>query len=407
MSETAANTAPDSTRWLAVWAMVAVGALSSIQVGKVGPALPLIRPDLDLGLVAGGWTASIINLTGAVIGIPAGIVADRLGHRRVIVAGILCLLLGTLGGAFAPSGTVLLASRFFEGVGYGAIVVAGTPMVVEAASERSRRFALGVWSAYFPMGMIAMLLSASYVLEHHGWRPFWGMNVVLCAAVLVLFLRATRSATGAAPAGATLARWRDVGIALTGAGPWLLAVILLVKSFASFSIMVWMPTLWIDQMQRSVFGAAMLTAVFIAIFIPANILGGALIRVRGIRAWHLIVVAGLGIALFPQGIFAEDVPLAVRLPLLMIYAATAGLIPGVIFASIPTHSPTPAQIGAVTGLIVQCASTGNLIGPPILAEIVVAFGGWSEVKTLYVGLGGFIILGALALRALERRGGPT
>ncbi|MBM3508820.1 MAG: MFS transporter [Alphaproteobacteria bacterium] len=402
MTASAANAAPDSTRWLAVWAMVAVGALSAIQVGKVGPALPLIRPDLDLGLVPGGWIASIINLTGAVIGIPAGIVADRLGHRQVIVAGILCLLLGSLGGALAPSGTVLLASRFFEGVGYGAIVVAGTPMVVEATSERSRRFALGVWSAYFPMGMIAMLLSASYVLEHHGWRPFWGMNVVLCGAVLVLFLRATHS-NGA---GATLARWRDVGIALTGAGPWLLAAILLVKSFASFSIMTWMPTLWIDQMQRSVFGAAMLTAVFIAIFIPANILGGTLIRVRGIRAWHLIVVAGLGIALFPQGIFADDLPLAVRLPLLMVYAATAGLIPGVIFASIPAHSPTSAQIGAVTGLIVQCASTGNLIGPPILAAIVVAFGGWSEVKILYVGLGGLIMVGALALRAVERRA-PT
>ncbi len=406
MTAGAANAAPDSTRWLAVWAMVAVGALSSIQVGKVGPALPLIRPDLDLGLVAGGWTASIINLTGAVIGIPAGIVADRLGHRRVIVAGILCLLFGTLGGALAPSGAVLLASRFFEGIGYGAIVVAGTPMVVEATSERSRRFALGVWSAYFPMGMIVMLLSASYILERHGWRPFWGMNVVLCGAVLVLFLRATRS-DGAAATGATLARWRDVRIALTGAGPWLLATILLVKSFASFSIMTWMPTLWIDQMQRSVFGAAMLTAVFIAIFIPANILGGTLIRVRGIRAWHLIAVAGLGIALFPQGIFADGLPLAVRLPLLMVYAATAGLIPGVIFASIPAHSPTPAQIGAVTGLIVQCASTGNLIGPPILAEIVVAFGGWSEVKTLYVGLGGLIIVGALALRAVERRGAPT
>jgi MFS family permease len=252
--------------------------------------------------------------------------------------------------------------------------------------------------------MIVMLLSASYVLEHHGWRPFWGVNVVLCGVVLVLFLGATRSDIGgAAAAGARLARWRDVGIALTGTGPWLLAIILLIKSFASFSIMTWMPTLWIDQMQRSVFGAAMLTAVFIAIFIPTNILGGALIRVRGIRAWHLIAVAGLGIALFPQGIFG-DLPLAVRLPLLMAYAATAGLVPGVIFASIPQHSPTPAQIGAVTGLIVQCASTGNLIGPPILAEIVVAFGGWSEVKSLYVGLGGFIILGALALRAVERRG---
>lgn len=397
MSETEQSPgATVATQWLIVWAAIAAGAITTIQITKVSPAMPLIRLDLELGLVAAGWIASVVNLSGAVIGIPSGFVADRFGHRRVMIAGLIFLIIGTFGGSVASSGVLLLVSRFCEGVGYGAIVVAGTPFVVAATNARDRRFALGLWSAYFPIGNITMLLWASHALDALGWRWFWTANAVLCAAFLLLFVALTKSVPTVRRAPSPI-RWQPLG-----SGPWLLALILLVKSFASFSLMTWLPTFAIDQLGRSVTGAALLTAGFVFFFIPANIAGGALVRVRGIRAWHLVAIAGVGIGLLPQGLFLDDLPLAVRFALLVAYACTAGLIPGVIFGAIPVHAPSVAHIGVATGLIVQCASLGNLIGPPILAKIVVSFGGWADVGPLYLFLGALLVLGALALRRAEQ-----
>ncbi|MFX8723738.1 hypothetical protein ABTM71_19935, partial [Acinetobacter baumannii] len=65
-----------------------------------------------------------------------------------------------------------------------------------------------------------------------------------------------------------------------------------------------------------------------------------------------------------------------RLVLACLFSAIGGIIPGAIFAAVPRHSPGPALMGAVNGLVVQGSNLGVLLGPPVLALMVKLTGGW-------------------------------
>ena len=126
-----------ATRWFVVGVMIASGVAASLHVGKVPPAIPELRDELGLGLVAAGWVASIFNLIGATLGIASGLAADRLGARRVVAAGLVFLVAGSAAGAAVDSGAALLATRVLSGLGLVTVAVAAPGIIVAATPARA------------------------------------------------------------------------------------------------------------------------------------------------------------------------------------------------------------------------------------------------------------------------------
>ena len=162
-----------------------------MQVGKVPPAIPKIRESLGIGMVSAGWVASIFNLVGACIGIAGGVFADRLGARRIIIIGFAFLILGGLAGGLSRSGVELVLSRTLAGVGIIGVVVA-CPRIILFASQRSHHaLALGIWSAYMPVGMAIGMLITAWGVEWLGWRGIWMVNTMLLICFLSIFVYIT------------------------------------------------------------------------------------------------------------------------------------------------------------------------------------------------------------------------
>ena len=120
------------TRWDVVILAILAGVVAAAQVGKVPPALPILREELGIGLITAGWVASLVNICGATLGAASGLLIDRAGPRRLMLISLLILGAGGWVGAVAESGATLLISRFLEGLGLvGAAVTA--PAIVRAA----------------------------------------------------------------------------------------------------------------------------------------------------------------------------------------------------------------------------------------------------------------------------------
>ena len=164
---------PSRTRWGLVLVATGAGVIAAAHVGKVPAALPAIRAEFGLDLVSAGWVVSIFNATGMAGGMLAGVFADRIGHRRLALTGLAALLLGSLAGATAESGTVLLLTRFLEGLGFVTTAVSAPSIIANAAKHRDRRLALGLWGAYMPAGVAAMMLMSPALLAPFGWRGLW------------------------------------------------------------------------------------------------------------------------------------------------------------------------------------------------------------------------------------------
>jgi len=390
-----------ATRWLVVSVMIASGVAASLHVGKVPPALPAVREELDLGLVAAGWVASIFSLIGATIGIASGLAADRLGPRRVLAAGLVFLVVGSVWGATADSGAALLATRVLSGFGLVTVAVAAPGIIVTVARPRDHGLALGAWSIYMPAGMAIAMLSAPLVLPGTGWRGLWLFHAGLTAVVLVIVLIATRDT-----AAQTGAPGRISTEALRRPGPWLLAAAFACYTVQFFAVATWMPSFLVESHGSTPEAAALAGALVVAANIPGCLVGAWLLH-RDVARWKLLAVTFLVMAPCAAGTFSSALPPALAVALATIFSAVGGLLPAAVLAGTAVHAPSRGHVATVNGFVVQGSHVGVVVGPPVFAMFVAVFGSWEQGWILMVALG-IAGLGVTAgIRAVERRQGAA
>ena len=107
----------ERTRWRTIFILVTIGTITVAQFYKLAAALPMLRSELGLGLIAGGWLFSIVNATTATAGFAMGSVADHIGHRRAVLGALLVVVVAA--GPTLPSvpSLDLWAARRIEDLG--------------------------------------------------------------------------------------------------------------------------------------------------------------------------------------------------------------------------------------------------------------------------------------------------
>ena len=390
------------TQWPIVWVAFGAGIVAATHIGKLPPALPEIRLALDAGLVTGGWIASMISCTGFALGLVAGSLADRLGQRQVLIFGLLAMTAGSLLGAFAQSGEVMLLSRFIEGVGYTSVTITGAGMITHVTAAGDRKWALGIWSSYVPVGFSVMLIAGALVLEAWGWRTLWlissGITVVWAGIVWKATLGWQRQSGNVA----ITSMLNNVTRCLASPGALLAAGCFALYASQHISMMAWLPSY-----MREVYGSSTLVAAVVpAVVLMFNAIGNwfsAWAMGRGVSIWSLLAVGAIGMGLSQIGIFSAFLPDTARLGFAVLFGIFGGMVPAAALGSVAIYTPSPSQIGTMNGLMVMGTSTGMLFGPPAVAAMRAVMGNWNDVVWLMVSLATVGVILAVLSRRLERR----
>ena len=358
------------TRWRGVWAVFAAGLVAGAYMTKVPPALPGLRSELGLTLVESGLVVTTFNVLGMLVGVVAGMVCDRLGHKRLALAGLVVMAAGGVLGAAAHSFEVLLASRFVEGVGFILLAVpAPALMTALTADARDRAKALGIWSAYMPTGGTIALLVAPLLIGAFGWRALW---LALAAAALAAAAPFAAAVPPSRPA--QVGSLRLVAESVRQKGNVAMALLFACYVAQWTSIMVWLPTFLTEQ-GASTSVAALATALMVLVNAPGNLAGGWLLS-RGMPRGRLVVAASAIAALCEIGMFAAALPGALRFSLVLVFSMCAGVIPASVFAGLPVHARSPQHIATGNGIVLQFSNLGQFLGPLVIAWLASRFGGW-------------------------------
>lgn len=378
-----------------MWAAIAAGVIAAAYVGKLPPAIPLLREEFHLSLVAAGWVNSVFNTLSVSTAAFVGVLAGRYGALRFCSAGLATMMLGGALGAAAQGEGQLFASRILEGGGFIAIAVSAPALIIAACAPRERNLTLGLWASYLPFGSGLTILASPFLLGSIGWRGLWLAIVLLTLACAIALWRSRNSYRAAPAAAPTLSSALQ---ALRQFGPWWLAMGFACYSLMYYAVAVWLPTFLMQERGASIAQAALLTALLIGCNAGGNLFGSWLMH-RAAPRGHVISLAFLVMAACTCGIFSAALPDALRFSLCALFMLVGGMIPASILSGGQVYAREASQISSIQGLIVQLAQLGPFFGPPLIAAVVSAAGNWEAAQWVLIAAAALgTLFGQLAVR---------
>ena len=182
-------------------AALVIAGLAAL-IGSLDTALNIAFPDLttdfDLDVTAVQWMVVSYVLTYACLLLPIGRIADRWGHRLVLVVGLVVSTLAFALAGGAPSYRWLFAARILQGVGVACISAAAPALITLSVSSDRRGRALGAYQMSAAVGLTLGPLIGGVLVRAIGWRGvFWfrvPLSLVLLLAIVAVPFSRNRDA---------------------------------------------------------------------------------------------------------------------------------------------------------------------------------------------------------------------
>ncbi|TWF87606.1 EmrB/QacA subfamily drug resistance transporter [Streptomyces capillispiralis] len=153
-------------------------------------ALPAMQREFHASTSGLQWTIDAYTLVLASLLMLAGSTADRIGRRRVFMAGLVVFTLGSVLCSLAPDLPSLVAFRTVQAVGGSMLNPVAMSIITNTFTDRRERArAIGAWGAVVGISMAAGPLVGGLLVESVGWRAIFWINLPVGLAALLLTWR--------------------------------------------------------------------------------------------------------------------------------------------------------------------------------------------------------------------------
>ncbi len=173
-----------------VFAAVALGTfMSTLDSSIVNVALPTLQHTFGVSVTTIGWVSLAYLLTLTLLLLPFGRLGDRIGRRRLFLAGLALFLVGSAACGFATSADTLIAARVLQALGASMASANATALVTAAFPPAMRGRALGMIGAVVGLGLTVGPPVGGFLLETWGWRWIFYVNLPIGALAIGLGLK--------------------------------------------------------------------------------------------------------------------------------------------------------------------------------------------------------------------------
>ncbi|HUB75553.1 MAG TPA: MFS transporter [Solirubrobacteraceae bacterium] len=190
------------------WALLAASlgfAVVQLDVSVVNVAIKPIGAQFGSSLSGLQWIVSAYTVAFAALILSAGALGDRIGAKRVFMAGFGLFTLASAACGLAPSLGLLIAARAVQGVGAAVLVPCSLTLLNHAYPEtHARARAIGLWAAGASVALSAGPLVGGVLTATVGWRAIFFINAPIGAAGIWLTARWAQETSRSAQRGLDL-----------------------------------------------------------------------------------------------------------------------------------------------------------------------------------------------------------
>jgi EmrB/QacA subfamily drug resistance transporter len=167
-------------------AAILASTIAAVDSTAVNVALPAIGRDLGGGFAAQQWVSNSYLLTLSALILLSGSLTDKLGERRVFEAGVLGFGIGSVLCGVAPTVGVLIGARALQGISGALLTPSALAIIVAVFPRDERGAAIGTWTAWGGIGILAGPLLGGQIVDSFSWRGIFLINLPLVVGALAL-----------------------------------------------------------------------------------------------------------------------------------------------------------------------------------------------------------------------------
>jgi MFS transporter, ACS family, D-galactonate transporter len=294
---------------LTVTLVVVCQGFNMLTVGGIALFLPLIREDLGMSFAQAGMLSAVSTFTYALGQIPAGVLADRFGPKRLFFLGILGSTLLSFNFGTLHTYTGAIANQIASGAFRALIFAPGLTLVASWFPADRKATAMGVYVIGGVSGNILLSLVGPFLAIRYGWRPtFMGFALLgVCIAFVYLALGREKPAAGPRHPVGLLEVFQLFRYPIM----WVCAGIQFIRFAVTTSFNFWLPSLLVSDRGLSLEAAGLVTAMGALLTAAANPLGGYVSD--RLRNPPLVIGASLAVLACTSGllVMVDSVPLLV------------------------------------------------------------------------------------------------
>lgn len=177
-------------RWWALGALTLAVLAGGLDGTILSVALPTLAKALSATQTDLQWFTSGYLLVLAAAMLPAGLLGDRFGRKRVLIGSLMLFGLGSIACAFSPSPAAFIAARTLLGLACAGLIVMALSALTVLFDEQERPKAVGVWGAANFLATPIGPVLGGWLLTRYWWGWVFLMNVpvVLLGLVAAILL---------------------------------------------------------------------------------------------------------------------------------------------------------------------------------------------------------------------------
>lgn len=318
--------------------------------------LPLIRADLGISFTQAGLLSAAATFSYALGQIPAGVLSDRYGPRRLFFMGLLgwsvfSVCLGLVHTFWLAVLTQLLAGSF-----RALLFAPGMSLLASWFPPQRRATAMSLYMLGGFAGTIVLSLGGPLLSAAYGWRAAFMLLAALGVIMAFVYLRYAREKPQAGSA--SQLALNDIAMLLRHPLMWVCSALQFVRFAVVTAYMVWLPSLLVVDRGMSVQHAGFVIAMAAAFTAPSNTLGGYVSD--RLRNPPLVIGGALAVLACTAALLA----ITESLPLLLLLIAVNSIFLQFYFGPlfmVPLEVLGPRIAGTATGFSNLFANIGGFL----------------------------------------------
>ena len=332
----------------------------------VAPLFPLIIDDFGVSRATVSLLIALALLIHSFFGLPGGILAVRFGLKRMYFLGWLLMGLSVLS-AVAPNFGSLLVLRLAFGIGFGAIIPASGPLLMQWFRPREVTIMNGLDIAALSLGVALSVSVAAPLANTMGWQNTLSVfgGITLFGAVLWGILGKVTADARTSGKGISL---KEVGSVLRNRTIQILVIADALVFMQYTALTSWLPTYYNEIRGMSLTEAGFITGLLPFVGVFAVLVGGFL-PLRFESKKPFFIVPGLLLALGGLGSFLIDSTFGIYVSIVLLGIGSWSYAPTLLSLPIELPDMTPEKVAVVWGTFVTASGLGMFVSPIMVGAI--------------------------------------